>query len=94
MSADDSAKEFAESVGMDLNRFNELSKLVGVVLDHNQNVPWAAVMRQCIVFTKDVMEVVFVGMLLGREMQAGLCQSCRRSQDTLVVIISKEPKTV
>lgn len=97
VASDKNIAEFANSIGIELNRFNELCKLVTVVLDHNIDAPWSAVMRQCMVFGQNALEVLFIGMILGREMQAGLCSICQgdcenKPQSPIaVLVLRKEP---
>lgn len=98
VASDKNTAEFANSIGIELNRFNELCKLVAVVLDHNIDASWSAVMRQCMVFGQNALEVLFIGMILGREMQAGLCSDicqgdCENKPQSpiAVLVLHKEP---
>jgi hypothetical protein len=88
---DKNTEEFANSIGINMNRFNELSGLVAVVLEHNEDTPWSAVMRQCIMFGQNAMEAVFIGMILGRAMQESICGRCSEVPMVLMVIRTDKP---
>lgn len=88
-------EEFANSIGIGVNRFEELSSLVAVVLKHNEDALWSAVMRQCIMFGKNAMEVMLIGMMLGRVMQESLCDQCiNDAAHPVMMLVLRKPATV
>jgi hypothetical protein len=93
---DKNTEEFANSLGIGMNRFNELSGLVAVVLEHNENAPWSAVVHQCIRFGKNALEVAFIGMILGRTMQESICGRCsaHATEVPMVLMVIRTDKPI
>ena len=84
----ENVEEFADSIGIDIERFVELSELVDVITRLNEGAEYGYIMEKCVGFCMDQKEAMFVGMILGRNMQAELCSKCDEEDDSprLVVV--------
>jgi hypothetical protein len=79
-------EEFANSIGIDIKRFNELSELVSVVMKHHDGAEYGQIMQACL-FGRDPIEDMFIGMLLGRAMQESICCECQEEDAEVPVVL-------
>lgn len=70
-------EEFAKEINVGNVRWNEIEAFMETYVLKNEDVSVKTMMRACIEFAKDSMEIMLMGVLLGRMVQAEECDKCR-----------------